>query len=157
MKTVVGCSDGDVRLSGGRNGTEGRVEICIEGAWGTVCDDHWDNTDAQVVCNQLGFAQTGLYLHGPVYISTIILNVSIFLVYPGAVAIIYAFPGGTGAIHLDDLHCTGNESRLIDCPHSGVGVQNCGHYEDAGVRCIRACMIIIIIEKTSIFNITIMG
>ena len=144
-------------MSGGRNGTEGRVEICSGGVWGTVCDDSWDNTDAQVVCNQLGFAQTGLYLHVPVYISTIILNVLIFLVYTGAVATIYTFPGGTGAIHLDNLHCTGSESRLIDCPHNGVGVHNCVHSEDAGVRCIRPCMIIIIIEKTSMFNVTIMG
>jgi hypothetical protein len=59
----------------------------------------------------------------------------------GAVAI-YTFPGGTGAIHLDDIHCTGRESRLIDCPHSGVGVHNCIHFEDAGVRCVRPCMLI---------------
>ena len=56
----VGCNDGDIRLSGGKNGTEGRVEVCNRNAWGTVCDDFWGNTDAQVVCNQLGFASTGL-------------------------------------------------------------------------------------------------
>ena len=61
--------------------------------------------------------------------------------YAGAVAI-YTFPGGTGAIHLDDLRCTGSESRLIDCPHRGAGVHNCVHSEDAGVRCVRPCTLI---------------
>ena len=55
------CTDGDIRLSGGRNATEGRVEICSSGSWGTVCDDFWSAIDAQVVCNQLDFANTGLY------------------------------------------------------------------------------------------------
>ena len=53
------CSNGDIRLSSGRNGSEGRVEICSGGTWGTVCDNFWDNFDAQVVCNQLGFVRTG--------------------------------------------------------------------------------------------------
>ena len=43
---------------------------------------------------------------------------------------------GTGQIVLDNLQCTGTESRLVDCPNNGLGIHNCVHSEDAGVRCL---------------------
>ena len=48
-----------IRLVGGINETEGRVEICLGGQWGTVCDDQWGDVEARVVCRQLGYPWTG--------------------------------------------------------------------------------------------------
>lgn len=53
------CVDGDIRLADGSNLYEGRVEICYDEIWGTVCDNSWSTEDANVVCGQLGHVATG--------------------------------------------------------------------------------------------------
>ena len=59
-ETATCTQEGDIRLRGGTaNISSGRVEICNNNIWGTVCDDSWDNVDAQVACRQMGFSTTG--------------------------------------------------------------------------------------------------
>ena len=65
----ITCTNGVIRLQGG-NATSGRVEICNNNDWGTVCDDQWDDSDAQVACGQLGFDTTGI---GSNYVRTLII------------------------------------------------------------------------------------
>ena len=107
--------NGTIQLIGGSTSRQGRVEIWYNSQWNTVCDDSWDISDANVVCQQLGFR--------------------------GAVAAHQSahFGQGSGQILLDDLQCTGREASLLECSHSGINQHNCGHSEDASVTC--ACTV----------------
>lgn len=108
------CTTGDVRLRDGTSQYEGRVEVCLHGRWGTVCDDNWDSTDATVVCRQLNY----------------LTNEGIAYAVQRA-----AFGPGSGLIFLDEVRCNGNETTLLGCRASDAGNHNCLPTEDAGVIC----------------------
>ena len=126
---LCGGVNGDIRLCGGVNDTEGRVEICYNSTWGTVCDNMWGPTNAGVACRQLGFSSTGMYHKITSINSKALLSDMNFPT--GAAA--FSFFGETPT-WLDNVVCTGNETRLYDCQYDEIGVHNCSH---AGVRCQR--------------------
>ncbi|XP_062609903.1 uncharacterized protein LOC134271710 [Saccostrea cucullata] len=101
-----------VRLVGGRYTGEGRVEVKYHNGWGTVCDDGFTDTNAQVVCRQLGFAWSGAIQKQSA-----------------------SFGQGIGTIVLDDVTCRGPEKSIASCQHQGFTKNNCNHGEDVGVVC----------------------
>ena len=140
VENEVGVALGEVRLVGGPDASEGRLEVFVEyrnhnlherypAGWGTVCDDRFTDAHAEtgetndaagVACRQLGFSR-GRYV--PDY---------------GGTTTDFETP-----ILLDDVRCyTGSGSRtgspaetLLDCWYAGPGLHNCDHSEDVGLKC----------------------
>ncbi|XP_030247490.1 lysyl oxidase homolog 3B isoform X1 [Sparus aurata] len=101
-----------VRLAGyPRKHNEGRVELFYKGEWGTICDDDFSITNANVLCRQLGFVAATGWTHSAKY------------------------GKGQGKIWLDNVMCGGGEKSIEFCKSRGWGNSDCTHDEDAGVVC----------------------
>lgn len=71
FNSILGCTDGEIRLIGGKSPAEGTVEICYYNLWGLILTADWDENDAAVVCKNAGFVQNGRCCHvliHPIYI-----------------------------------------------------------------------------------------
>ncbi|XP_038061748.1 uncharacterized protein LOC119732362 [Patiria miniata] len=104
----VTCERG-IRLVNGNTIYEGRVEVIVDGVWGTVCDVDWNWDDADVACRQLGY--------GPVWD------------FPSD----SRYGQGVGPIHFSRVDCVGWESSIFKCPTSDP--EGCFHLMDANLIC----------------------
>uniref|UniRef100_A0A3Q3KT16 Lysyl oxidase homolog n=1 Tax=Mastacembelus armatus TaxID=205130 RepID=A0A3Q3KT16_9TELE len=101
-----------VRLAGfPRKHNEGRIELFHKGEWGTICDDDFSISNANVLCRQLGFVSATGWTHSAKY------------------------GKGQGKIWLDNVLCNGGEKSIEFCKSRGWGNSDCTHDEDAGVVC----------------------
>lgn len=83
------------RLTGGTS-YYGRVEMAVDGLWGTICKRFWDDPEASAFCRSLGF-NTGFPYHKNADLRA----------------------DDHVPIYEPNMHCKGKENSLLDCPHEG--------------------------------------
>ena len=125
------CITGDVRLVNGVLESEGRLEVCINQVWGTVCGRSWSFQDSVVACRQLGHQELGT-----------IINCSIIIhsCWTGATYGYSTYGQGSDLIAFGYMYCTGDEDSLFQCDRSvfTVASGSCtNHYYDLGLKCER--------------------
>jgi cysteine-rich repeat protein len=103
-------AEGDIRVIGGANTMNGRVQVFHAGAWGEVCDDIVDSDRYGVttICQQIGYRR-------------------------GTNSDLYSAPGDV--FSLDNVACVGTERRITACPHNAFGSEDCTAFEAQGVVC----------------------
>ncbi|XP_053387279.1 deleted in malignant brain tumors 1 protein-like [Mercenaria mercenaria] len=100
----------DIQLKNGYRPSEGRVEILVNGTWGTICDTNFDSADATVICKMFGLEYSSFIIKAKHYSGK-----------------------GSGPIYVDKLNCTGTESHINLCSYE---ISNhCTHYDDVAVVC----------------------
>lgn len=105
--------DYSLSIAGGSQ-YSGRVNLTIQKIQGWICSDNWDDKDARVVCKELGYQEGVAYLH----------------------LRSFSYVENNGPYWTSAVNCTGNETKLKDCPHVEFGsVDECRAHHYAGVVC----------------------
>lgn len=125
------CSTGDLRLRGGSTQYEGRIEMCYNGLWGSVCQSSFSQEEARVVCNQLGYQSNEK-------LKVLFLIFYIFFLFSGFA--VRASPTQFGPSRLPVFtlaaRCTrSHTSNLTSCAQKTVPGSFCYSYNEAGVTC----------------------
>ncbi|KAH3847161.1 hypothetical protein DPMN_089478 [Dreissena polymorpha] len=101
----------EIRLVDGNSTFDGRVEIKVFNTWGTICHDHFEMEDANVICKMIGFNPAKGFRTSSIE--------------------------GTGPVYVDNMACDANSSHINDCRY--VTYDDCSHREDVAVTCTAKC------------------
>ena len=147
------CNDFDVRLANmslflqdGNLVAAGNIETCLNGSYFSICDTDWDDVEAQLICNSLGyfepfFRKFMMLGHLTTHIVANMTNIYHYMLFiipsPGGVAVLGLIP--TSQLYFDNVMCPSNAASVSDCsivspPTSPRCVLN---PSAAGVQCIQ--------------------
>jgi len=107
---IVSVSCITARLVAGKSPQEGRLELYLNGTWGTVCSRSVNSAAAKVICHTLGYGHVGWFIGSH-------------------------YGAGSGLIWSDNFQCDGKETNIANCPQSSSVSHNCTHDEDVSVSC----------------------
>ena len=123
------CSNGDIRLGDDNEGLRGRVEVCINMSWYTICHHGWSQREASVVCHQLGYSRYGENIKN---LSSLLLLMCTGAVWGSNLFLNYEWP-----MSIFNVNCTGSESSIWDCSYNNSDEsRTCQQSSDVSVFCM---------------------
>lgn len=142
-------SNGEVRLNSfgdtQYDNLGGRVEVYLNGKWGTVCKDGFSLNEANTVCRQLGFFSALEHGIAPLLGYVLISHDPPSTKYTGKKETFantlflwtsrYQIGNISSPIWLDDVSCGNANLHILSCSYRGIGSHNCDHNEDVAVKC----------------------
>ena len=132
---AVSCRNGDIRLADGGNEAEGRVEICSNSRWGTVCDRRWTENATAVACKHLGYSE----IVGGEFKKTVLHSaytyIRDYLSLESRKFTSARFGKGSGPVLVDYINCTGLEGSLWRWCNHFTHLSGCSHDSDVGIQC----------------------
>ena len=149
------CQEGSLRLEGGVTQELGRLEICVNGVWGVVCNKDWDDCDSAVACKELGFNTQGKTISIIVdnelitflfYHACILNEVMLFKCPTDAIALRIAdysnenytiFGRTVRPFVLGNVQCSGGEPGILNCNYNTLEGVGCTRGMEVALSCIQ--------------------